>query len=457
MEKIVLAIKAVMVLLFIFNVRFPQTGPGAEFGLSPDPEPGDENCYIQIKAVDTGLDTWQPSRAHGGYRYGPSMILNADGSLDVWSASDGPGDVVDIVDYKRLYDGGKSRTKEVTALEPSPAGYDEHWACDPGVIKLGEYYYIGYTTTLDYRGVNNVVCVGRSKNPAGPFTEKWNGEGWGVDPVPIIEYDGDPEAFGVGEPSFVRLGDTLYIYYSWCEAAATTRVAVADATDENWPATIELKGECIPAKDGGDSADVKYVDEYGRFVAVFTEKRFSDDSRVSVWESFDGLSFRPAGFIKANTAKKLHNCGISGRADGHIGAGDKVYLSYAYGSNWGNWSTRLQEVKLSLSETAELDDSAEENVEIKTSSRLKSLVPEILMIKAERRVYDVTDSEKIRVIAFDTDRDCFEILSGAEFYGYDESVISVDGTRVTAVGAGSTNVFISWRGYNGVFRVNVPG
>ena len=38
----------------------------------------------------------------------------------------------------------------------------------------------------------------------------------------------------------------------------------------------------------------KYVDGYGRFVAVFTERRFSDDSCAAVWESFDGLTFRRA-------------------------------------------------------------------------------------------------------------------------------------------------------------------
>ena len=45
----------------------------------------------------------------------------------------------------------------------------------------------------------------------------------------------------------------------------------------------------------------------------------------------NALHHAASGYVKANTAKKLHNCGISGRADGHIAAGDPVYLSYAYG------------------------------------------------------------------------------------------------------------------------------
>ena len=147
-------------------------------------------------------------------------------------------------------------------------------------------------------------------------------------------------------------------------------MATADATDENWPATLVERGECIPPKaGGGDSADVKYVDEYARFVAVFTEYRFSDESYVAVWESFDGIEFRPSGFVKANTAKKLHNCGISGRADGHICAGDAVSLSYAYGGagdgEWGNWATRLHEVSLSLADAPKLDPQTEQNAVLK--------------------------------------------------------------------------------------------
>ena len=37
-------------------------------------------------------------------------------------------------------------------------------------------------------GLCNQLYVARSKNPNGPF-EKWNGNGWGGDPAPIIYYD----------------------------------------------------------------------------------------------------------------------------------------------------------------------------------------------------------------------------------------------------------------------------
>ena len=252
------------------------------------------------------------------------------------------------------------------------------------------------------------------------------------------------------------MGDTLYIYYSWCnDKGAATRVATADATDENWPATLQFHGECIPPKNNGDSADVKYADEYGRFIAVYTEKRFSDDSYVAVWESFDGLRFRQSGIVKANTAQKLHNCGISGRADGHIGVGDPVYLSYAYGSDWGNWPTRLHKVTLSLADAPKTDDASESNLNMPVHRRNVSAIPAITMIKAEKQVYTIDKPKKIWTMAMDTDGFTFPILFGSTFDGYDESVIRIVGSTVIPVAAGSTRVTVHWRGMSGDFVVHV--
>ena len=457
MDIFFIVIKTVLVYLTVLGLGSIGLAPmteGGDFPPSETAEPGDTEKFIQIDAADTGIDTFNPGSINGGYHYGPSMILNRDGSIDLWSAANGPGDIVDVVTYSRLVDGGAKRTKEVVALKPTSETEDAKWTCDPGVVKFGGYYYIGYTSTMDGRGTDNSVYVARSKNPCGPFTEKWTGSGWGISPVvPLIKYTGNPDAFGAGEPSFVLMGDRLFIYYSYDEANSTTRVATADATDENWPATLEYHGECIPGKIGGDSSDVKYADEYGRFVAVFTEKRFSDESYVAVWESFDGINFRRSGFVKTNTAKKLHNCGISGRADGHIGKGDPVYLSYAYGSDWGNWPTRLHKVSLSLADAPKLDDTAESNIETPVNRRAPKAVPEVTMIKAEKQVYRIEKSERLTVMAMDSDGFVFPVLFGATFDGYDENVIRISGGRIYAVGKGETRVFVHRNGLDGEFYV----
>ncbi|MBQ9879779.1 MAG: hypothetical protein IJM45_05015 [Clostridia bacterium] len=455
MQTFYQVLKTLFIGLYTLIAAFSPAPRGGDFEPSKPVEPGDPSSYILAEAVDTGIDIYNPGTDVSGYRYGPSMILNTDGSLDVWTAANGPGDIVDMVSYRRLYDGGRRGSADKIVLKPTGGGYDDFSTCDPGVIKFGGYYYIGYTTTLDLRGVDNDVCIARSKNPDGPY-EKWTGSGWGVEPYPMIEYTDNPDYWGAGEPSFVLMGDKVYIYYSWNTTGSATYLAIADATDENWPATLEYKGEVIPFKNDGDSADVKYLDEYGRFIAVFTEMRFSEDSFVSVWESFDGVEFRQSCVIKTNTAKRLHNCGISGRADGHIGAGDPVYLGYAYGV-WGplGWSTRLHELKLSLADAPDADDAAQQNVDMPVDQRPVSVIPHVLTVKGEHQVYNISKPTQIWAIAFDNDGYYFPVLTGTCFYGYDRSVIRIVGGLMIPVGEGSTRVFLNWRGMTGDFLVNV--
>lgn len=446
MNNLFLVMKTLLVWMCALLAAFRPVVGGGDFEPSVPVAAGDSSKYIHIDAVDEGVEIYTPKEQGGGYHYGPSMILNKDGSLDVWCATDGPGDVADYIGYFRLYDGGTRRSIEKTALQPTGGGWDNLSTCDPGVIKFGGYYYIGYTTTLDKRGVDNDICVARSKHPGGPY-EKWTGSGWGSEPAPMIEYTDNPDYWGAGEPSFVLMGDQLYIYYSWNTATASTRLAVADATDENWPATLEYKGVAIPGKNNGDSADVKYLDEYGRFIAVFTEKRFSADSYVAVWESFDGLNFRPCDIVKANTVQNLHNCGISGRADGHIGAGDPVYLGYGYGV-WGGigWPTQLHELSLSLADEPFTDDTAEENVEMDITTRPARVIPEYVTVKPEKLSYAISGPTELWVMGYDSDGYVFPVLTGTRFYGYDKSVIRMVGGMMFPVGEGSTRVFLDWHG-----------
>ena len=416
---------------------------------------GDSSLYLQMEAQDEGWDTYNPGRIYGGYRYGPSMILNADGSIDLWSAANGTYGYWDVITYSRLYKEGHVRTKETVAVKPTAGSMDALSNCDPGAIRIGEYYYVGYTSTMDERGVDNDVYVARSKTPEGPY-EKWDGSGWGGDPVPLIDWQGNPDTGGAMEPAFVLMGDTLYIYTNW---SGPVLVSTADATDENWPATVVMRGEAIPDEYGeigdvGDSKDVKYVDEFGRFIAVYTTRRFSDDSYVSVWESFDGLTFRPSGIVKTNTARKLHNCGISGRSDGHICKGDPVYLSYGYGSGWGTWGTRMHKVTLSLSDAPKLDPENETNLEIPVETHNERAIPEIITIAAKDPVLTVEKSESVLIFAYDSDNFNTPILAGVKYSGYDTSLIRIIGNRVIALGTGTTRVTAEWNGYTCDFIVN---
>ena len=87
------------------------------------------------------------------YRYGPSIILNGDGSIDMWVASPAwppegydplwAPDCGDYIRYRRSTDGGHTWSEyhanalEFIMLHPTPGGEDCRSVCDPGVIKIG--------------------------------------------------------------------------------------------------------------------------------------------------------------------------------------------------------------------------------------------------------------------------------------------------------------------------------
>lgn len=258
----------------------------------------------------------------------------------------------DCISYQRSTDGGKTWTPEKKTLLPTTGSLDGMACCDPGVARWGGWYYIAYTSTLDRRGTDNDVYVARGRTPEGPW-EKWNGAGWGGDNVaPVIDYDANPDHYGAGEPCFVVVDDLVYFYYSWNEAAMTTRVATAPASDPNWPAALNRRGKAIDkgAVPGCDHSDVKYCDAIGKFVAVNSAKRWTNDAYLEVWLSSDGISFRRSGRIvgKGTIKPKLHNAGISGDALGHLDPSKPQYVSYAYGDVLCFWNTYFNPMKVDL-------------------------------------------------------------------------------------------------------------
>lgn len=215
----------------------------------------------------------------------------------------------DQISYRHSNDGGKTWTAEVFTLKPTEFSKDALSCCDPGVARWGGYYYLGYTSTEDPLGTENNVYVARSKNPDGPW-EKWNGNGWGGNPEPVILYHGfgNPDRFGAGEPCFVVLDNTVYLYYSWYDSGVQTRVSTAPADDENWPARLEYRGVAIDKSDAdfqsADHSDVKYRPDLKKFYAINTAKRMTEESFIQIWSSDNGLKFNLETTLKGKGLKK---------------------------------------------------------------------------------------------------------------------------------------------------------
>ena len=426
-----------------------------EISVEPDLEK-----YVKMVAVDTGNDVYTPAKKQSYvYRYGPTLIRNADGSIDAFFSSPGIFDEWDYIFYRHSPDGGKSWTTEKSVLAPMPDSADFYSCCDPGIVKFGGYYYLAYTSTVVEGGVDNDVFVARSKNLDGPY-EKWNGNGWGGKPSPVIEYTGNPESYGAGEPSMVVLNDTLYFYYTWRDGELNqTRLSVADAKNENWPESLEYKGVAIDHIQGDtDSADVKFIDDYGKFIAVSTASRFTTDSYIKVYMSNDGVKFEESYFLKTNTIHNLHNCGITSRENGHIRLSDKVYLSYAYGEEFGTWATRIQEVEFSLIDKPDFSDKENDNVKENFKPASKSRYTAAAGITTDPHIYERNLADgafKVEVYKYDGNKDDKQVKKGITLTDFDESIISVDGDEITPKAKGETYVTAHWQEFSVTFLVKI--
>ena len=308
----------------------------------------EKQLYLTFETIDEGYDIYNPIRL--GYRYGPSIIYYEDGSMDAWFASNGNSSTQwDWITY-RHYDGENWSDEEIV-LRPTVDSRDHYSVCDPGVIYFNGYYYIGYTSTenADKGGIENSVYVARSTNPNGPY-EKWNGDGWGGNPWPIIEYKENDGGWGAGEISFVIVDDELLCYYSWIDAtnASRTKLAVAPLQDD-WPSHLQEKGTVINRINGQGSLDFVYNDSYKKVLGICVEASFERSSSIAVYQSDDGINFKQIDTIRDKILNYSHNIGISKKSDGHFGLDDKLCIGYAYSKDsnrtWGSWATLIQQIE----------------------------------------------------------------------------------------------------------------
>ncbi len=427
-------------------------------GVQPDP-----NKHLNVKLLDEGYDIYAPT-AGGSYRYGPTMINYPDGSIDAWFAT--PGELYlewDWFTYKHSPDGGETWSDEIVVLQPTPDSMDFYSVCDPGIIYFNGYYYMGYTSTIHGSGMCNNGFVARSKNPDGPY-EKWNGNGWGGNPQPIVYYTDDKNGWGAGEMSFVELDGTLYIYYTWSTAStSTTRVSIADASDENWPATMEYKGIAMEHQAGSqDSADVKYVEDYGKFIAINTGNRFTENSYLGIWESNDGLTFTLVNKLRTNVMDHCHNAGLMGRTNGHINLKDPLMLGYAYGNSQeavGNWAARFHEFSLELVEEIDMSDAKNEaNTQPFQVWTHEELWP-IALTTIPHHIEKALSKGAFEVDLFWVDtmskRHAIEDVDNVTFSDYDQAILEFEGLVCTPKAVGRTFVTASYEGRSVTFLISI--
>ncbi|MBE6574044.1 MAG: hypothetical protein E7652_06600 [Ruminococcaceae bacterium] len=418
-------------------------------------------CMTLSLTEDKGFDVFSPYETSYSYRYGPTILMNDDGSMETYYSSLGGFSEWDHLNYMHITSEGEVLPEE-TVLQPTPGSYDFNSCCDPGAVYFNGWYYLGYTSTL-YKTQNaNNVFVGRSKSPTGPF-EKWNGSGWGGRAMPIISYDGTTLCWGAGEVAFVELNGTLFIYYTLKAQAPYfyTMVATADATDENWPLTISESTPALTHGTAQSGADIKYVEAQRKFIGVAIDYSFRENSHIRVYESKDGISFTETQKLYEGVYRYCHNIGLSGDLNGHIKNGDKVYVAYAYSDkpqseNWGQWATHMQEVTIN-----------ESNKKLTTDSGVNDLHSFVVREEDDRNIA-ITTSPHFYNMNVGTEQSCavyritsryrrklVEDTSLVTFTVEDPEILSINGFKMTALSVGTTNVTAEFDSRRVTFLVRV--
>ncbi|MBO4414054.1 MAG: hypothetical protein J5830_05040 [Clostridia bacterium] len=422
----------------------------------------DLSKVADLTLLDDGYDIYQlPGNGNGGWRYGPSYIYYGDGRVDAYFASGGDSGEWDRITHRSSADDGKTWSSEKIVVYPTPDSMDDHSCCDPGAVYFNGYYYIGYTSTLNDDGYCNNIFVARSQNPDGPF-EKWNGSGWGGAPAPMIYFEQSYGYWGIGEPSFVELNGTLYIYYTYSTPMkAYLMLATADARNENWPAGLQYHGALMERPT--DSLDIKYVEDWGKFVGV---AKASGGSWIAVYESADGKSFKLADAVSEHTCNSPFGLGLSSRPNGHIRLSedrDHLRLLYAYGdSGWAAWNTRIHTITLTQSDGNDMDaERAKPGSGIGITREEEPFDWQVwTMIRTEKDLFVMAAGDKQTMKFYLRDR----YVNGKEISlrksevtltGYDENVVTFEDGRMIATGAGETDVTVCYNDLKHVFHVTV--
>lgn len=354
-KKIVLLILSILIMSFCFFKLFVfidrvknnviDNGENSNFeehhSFFPHHNKKDKNeSLYEIEVLDEDECIYDPGEGYG-YRYGPSMIINDDGSIDAWFSRPGNSSTMwDYISYRHRDSDGNWGDEEIV-LYPTEGSKDHYSVCDPGVIYLDGYYYLGYTSTESSDGMQNQIYVARSSEPNG-YYEKWNGSGWGGNPQPIITYEG--EQWGAGEISFIIDGDEIFCYYTWKDEEGNSMRCSKAPISEDWPSDLSFRCICSKKDSTQCSSDVVYIDGY--YLAFSIDNRMLENSYLLVEYSKDGREFTKLCEVKENIKNGAHNLGITKHKNGSIFLDDDLYICYAYSDDdvWGRWETLFQKI-----------------------------------------------------------------------------------------------------------------
>lgn len=332
-------------------------------------------------AVSVNSD-WSYNPNVHSYAYAPSIIH--DGSFYHMYFCSTPAPVesprgFDYIRHAASRDGYTWSTPSVI-LRPAyiPNGdltsantQSEDCACDPSVIKVGEWWYMYYGGNIDYYA--GVIYVARSNSPYGPFSKWTKRRTWEpdpLDPAPIIFPKvanapswADPTKiyyYGAGQPSVIYRDGKFKMWYT--DASLGTVSLTSGATEwrrmysESTNGTDFTQGNEISIYSNntwlkfnfpGDMGEVKYDSKTNQYIMFDLEYGWkSNPVEVVQYTSNDGLFWLKtidATHPKFTLELFSNNIGISSDPSGTLRS---VGYIIGYGYHWdgapGNvWRTNI--------------------------------------------------------------------------------------------------------------------
>lgn len=278
-----------------------------------------------------------------GYAYAPSIIKVGNTYFNYFCSTGNAGwDSIRLITSQDL----KTWSEPVIVLD---APGSELAACDPSVIKLGQYYYM-YYTGIDSNGYN-AVFVARSSSPQGDFIKYNSVAGFDShfynEPTPLIYAEnkvlGNPDnAYGAGQSTVINVNNELIQWHTDTTTVTGNCTLMMTKSQDgiNWSKSVKTD---LPSC----SVDVKLNTVTNKFSAFAIEGMHSATEALTIYESDNGLNWTK--YFQTSLPNYAHNIGVTGDEYGHWNL-DNATIAYGAprGLNpvdtWGQWNMYMEDL-----------------------------------------------------------------------------------------------------------------
>ena len=241
----------------------------------------------------------------GPYVYGPAMV-RTQGEYHLWSCNADGVHLGDSIGYVHSTDGITWSAPTTVLYMPTELSPSLFHTCDPSVVQFTPpgsttpYFYMYYSAhNHPAGGWGTINSVARSTSLSGPFRHYMGGDpnndaNWVQHPtaaMPAVLQHGNVQCasncYGVGQPSVVLRGNTLFMWFNVANDAVPSKVGLYRTTSTDgvtWTTPVQTT---LPSS----QVAVKWDPASKRYVMFGVVKEYTGDAAFQVRTSVDGLTW----------------------------------------------------------------------------------------------------------------------------------------------------------------------